>query len=97
MKLILRYCRELIHTYPLLFAKAIAMILLITALNTAIPCGMRYYIDAVTANGSILMIIAGLLLFAACMLLGTCLEIRWYIQLDEMGGRYITEIGRAHV
>ena len=70
MKLILRYCRELIHTYPLLFAKAIAMILLITALNTAIPCGMRYYIDAVTANGSILMIIAGLLLFAACMLLG---------------------------
>lgn len=92
MKLILRYCRELIHTYPLLFAKAIAMILLITALNTAIPCGMRYYIDAVTANGSILMIIAGLLLFAACMLLGTCLEIRWYIQLDEMGGRYITDI-----
>ena len=92
MKLILRYCRELIHTYPLLFAKAIAMILLITALNTAIPCGMRYYIDAVTANGSILMILAGLLLFAACMLLGTCLEIRWYIQLDEMGGRYITDI-----
>lgn len=92
MKLIGKYYIEIVKKYPWIFLKSVLMILLITLLNTLIPCGMRIFIESISVRGSAVLILAGVLAFAAVMLLNSFFEIRWYVILDELGGKCIADL-----
>lgn len=92
MKIILRYCREMINRYKWLFLRSVLLSLVITATNILIPYGMRTYIDHIHASDQLWIIAAGLLGFAFCMLISTLVEIRWYMMLDRFGGNCIRDL-----
>lgn len=92
MKLICKYYIEIVKKYPWIFLKSVLLVLLITLLNTMIPIGMRSYIGEISRRGSAALILAGVLVFAAIMLLNSFFEIRWYMILDVFGGKCITEL-----
>ena len=92
MKLIGKYYIEIVKKYPWIFLKSVLMILLITLLNTLIPCGMRIFIESISVRGGAALILAGVMAFAAVMLLNSFFEIRWYVILDELGGKCIADL-----
>ena len=92
MKLIGKYYIEIVKKYPWIFLKSVLMILLITLLNTLIPCGMRIFIESISVRGGAALILAGVMAFAAVMLLNSFFEIRWYVIQDELGGKCIADL-----
>ena len=87
MKLIGKYYIEIVKKYPWIFLKSVLMILLITLLNTLIPCGMRIFIESISVRGGAALLRADVMGFAAVTVLNSFFEIRWNVFLDELAGK----------
>lgn len=92
MRLIFKYCKEMICKYPRLFLCSLSLIFAITFFNTLIPFGLRYFISYVISTNNYLVVILGALSFIACMSLNTLMEMKWYVILDKLGGKCIEDI-----
>lgn len=92
MKLIFKYCKQVIQRYTKVFLRAMGLIIFITLLNSLIPYGMRLLLNRVVERGELLFAAGGLAFFAVYLTLKTLIDIKWYVLLDELGGRCITDL-----
>lgn len=92
MKLIMQYCKRTIKRYPWMFLRAMALIVFITLLNALVPYGMRLFLEKIVPENNYTFIALGVLAFGVYLTLKTLADIRWYILLDELGGKCITDL-----
>lgn len=92
MKIICKRMKYTILQYPLIFAKSMALVTVITFFNVLIPYGMRAFINSISVRKDMFLILAGIICFLAVMLINTLFEIKWYVILDEFGGNCIRDL-----
>lgn len=92
MKIIFKRMCSTIKKYPKIFIKSMIMVTIITFLNVLIPYGMRIFIDNISIYKEWFSVLIGLFCFLAIMLINTLFEIKWYIILDEFGGKCINDL-----
>lgn len=92
MKIIWKRMCHTIKRYPLLFVKSMLMVSVITFFNILIPYGMRSFIDRISLQKDTVFICMGIVGFLAIMLINTIFEIKWYVILDEFGGKCIDDL-----
>lgn len=89
MKLIIRYFREAIRSFPKEFTVSMGMIALLTLMETVIPWGMKVFLDEVTQQKNYGILWGGSVVFAAILLVQIFMNIQRFTALDRFGGRYI--------
>ena len=92
MKLIFRYFRQAIRHFAGLFAVSMFLVILLTAMDTFVPWGLRGYLEQVTEHDSYFVLVVGLALFAAYLFARIFVNIAWYVSLDRFGGKYIESL-----
>ena len=92
MNLILRYFKEAVRRFPRQFLASMALILVITAMDTFVPWGLRQYIDQVSRRDDYAVLALGIGFFACYLLVKVFIKIAWYLSLDRFGGAYIEEL-----
>lgn len=92
MKLIVRYFRQAVCLVPKLFALSMLLALALTVMDTFMPWAVRRYLEQLTEENSVSLLGIGLALFALYLLAKVFLNIRWYVSLDEFGGKYIEKL-----
>ncbi len=92
MKLIMKYCKRTIKRYPWVFLRAMALIVFITLLNALVPYGMRVFLEKIVPENNYTFIMLGVVAFGVYLTFKTFADIRWYILLDELGGKCITDL-----
>ena len=68
MNLILRYFKEAVRRFPRQFLASMALILVITAMDTFVPWGLRQYIDQVSRRDDYAVLALGIGFFACYLL-----------------------------
>lgn len=92
MKLIIRYFREAVQKFPKEFAAAMGMLAMLTLMETAIPWGMRVFLDEVTTQKNYGILWIGGAVFACILLIQIFMNIQRFAALDRFGGRYIAHL-----
>lgn len=92
MNLILRYFKEAVRRFPRQFLASMALILVITTMDTFVPWGLRQYIDQVSRRDDYAVLALGIGFFACYLLVKVFIKIAWYLSLDRFGGAYIEEL-----
>lgn len=92
MKLIFKYFFQALKEHKKLFLISFFLIILVTALNTAMPYGLRIFIEYNVEADSVKTFSLGLLLFVAYFVVLTVVKILWNRALDAFGGKYIENL-----
>lgn len=92
MKLIFRFFQKAVCLVPKLFAVSMLLALALTVMDTFMPWVLRLYLEQLTEQNSYALLGIGIALFALYLLAKVFLNIRWYVSLDEFGGKYIEKL-----
>jgi len=79
-------------SFPKQFYISMAIVLLVTILNTFMPYLLRVYLNNVINNGDYLFLAVGIALFAVFLFIKSGANILWYTSLDDFGGRYVEKV-----
>lgn len=92
MKLVFKYFGSAVKIYKKEFALSFFLILLLAALNTALPYALRVFLDYNTELNSVTVLAIGLLLFAVFYMIITLVKVLWNRSLDGFGGMYMRSL-----
>lgn len=92
MKLVFKYFASAVKKYKKEFAVSFLLILLLAALNTALPYALREFLDYNTELNSIAVLVLGLAAFAVFYLSVTLVKVLWNRSLDGFGGKYMRSL-----
>ena len=89
MKLIFQYFHRAVRLFPRQFAASMCLVLVLTAMDTFVPWGLRKYLEQLEEKNNYSILLAGLALFAVYLLAKVFMNMAWYVSLDHFGGKYI--------
>lgn len=92
MKLIFKYFGSAVKKYKKEFAVSFLLILLLAALNTALPYALRVFLDYNTQLNNVAVLVIGLAVFTVFYLIITLVKAMWNRSLDGFGGMYMRSL-----
>lgn len=92
MKIILKYFKWGVVSFPRLFLISMTWIMLYSLVDVIIPLSIRLFLEIVSKKYTNFTLMLGLFIFGILLFLKIITKIMWYLSIDDFAGKYIEQL-----